>query len=198
MNREDIEIINIDIDDTFQYGGRTFQGLEDLKKSAFESYNKKDKMKRPPYVVIIDHLYPCFDSEDYAKENRYYQNYYLTTDSAKAERICEETESGFSESGKPQLYPILEPAFSMGKIEEHHLPYIYHHGEGNTMQIVQNAKASAKDKITVNRPAYDFSFHDDDPPCLYGPPPGYKDEPVFIDDNNEPQDRSWLDILLGK
>jgi hypothetical protein len=84
MNREDIEIINIDIDDTFQYGGRTFQGLEDLKKSAFESYNKKDKMKRPPYVVIIDHLYPCFDSEDYANENRYFQNYYLTTDSAKA------------------------------------------------------------------------------------------------------------------
>lgn len=166
MNKEDIEIINICIHDTFQYGGKIFHGLEDLRKSAFEDYNKNDKMKDPPYVIIIEHLYPCFDSEDYANENRFYQNYYLTTERVKAERICEETETGFTFTDKPQLYPILEPAFSMGQIEEHHLPYIYYHGEGETMQIVQNAKASAKDKITVNRPKSDFSSRHIDPePC---------------------------------
>lgn len=149
MNREDIEIINISIYDTFQYAGKTFHGLADLKKAAFEDFNKHDKMKDLPYVVIIDHLYPCFDSEDYANENRYYQNYYLTTNRVKAECICAETVTGYIFTGKPKLYKILEPAFSMGKIEERHLPYIYYHGEGNTMQIVQNVKASAIDTIVV-------------------------------------------------
>ena len=41
MNKEDIEVISIGINDTFRYAGKVFHGLEDLKKSAFEDYNKK-------------------------------------------------------------------------------------------------------------------------------------------------------------
>ena len=207
MNKEDIEVISIGINDTFRYAGKVFHGLEDLKKSAFEDYNKKEKMSNPPYVVIIEHLYPCFDSEDYANENRYYQNYYFTTDRKKAERICEETVTGYTFTGKPQLYPILEPAFSMGKIEEHHLPYIYYHGEGSLMQIVQNKNADPKDKITIVRPSSGSGFgsrslFDPDPEpiaCLYGPPPEWKEEPPALDDEEEDtHNRSWLNILLGK
>ena len=102
-----------------------------------------------PYVVLIEHLYPCFDFEDRMNENRYYQNFYLTTDKVKAERILEETDSLYIFRGGKELYPILEPRFSMGSIEEHHLPYIFYHGEGSMMQIVQNRKAPESEKVRL-------------------------------------------------
>ena len=178
MNREDIDVTRIGIHDDFMYAGKVFHGLKELQEVSFEDYNKKDKMKGSPYVVIVEHLYPCFDSEDYANENRYYQNFYLTTDKAKAERICEETETLYRFSTKPVLYPILEPMFSMGKIEERHLPYIYYHGEGDELEIVQNRNAPDNVKVTpVNQrrsKANPFSvfnpYKERDMLCMYGPP----------------------------
>ncbi len=208
MNRNDIEITDIDIRDSFRYAGRVFLGLEDLKRAAFDKYSKNYRMKASPYVVIVDKHYPCFDSEDYANENRSYQNYYFTTDRAKAERICEETEVGYDrqcrEQGKERLYPVLEPKFSMSRIEEKHLPYIYYHGEGNTLQIVQNKNAEPKDRITIETRRYDFSFpslfRDTKPVAsLYGPPPELVEEPPAFDDDEENMSKkSWLDFLLGK
>ena len=211
MNKKDIEVISIGIDDTFRYAGRVFHGLEELKKHSIYFYNKDGRMEDRPYVVLVDKLYPCFDSEDYANENRYYQNYYFTTDREKAERICLETSVGFErecrERGEQLQYPIMEPMFSMSKIKEHHLPYIYYHGEGSLMQIVQNKNADPKDKITIVRPSSGSGFgsrslFDPDPEpiaCLYGPPPEWKEEPPALDDEEEDtHNRSWLDILLGK
>lgn len=200
MDRNDIEITDIDIRDSFRYAGRVFHGLEDLKRVAFDWYSKDYRMKNSPYVVIVDKSYPCFDSEDYANENRSYQNYYFTTDRAKAEQICEETEVGYDrqcrEQGKERLYPVMEPMFSMSRIEEKHLPYIYYHGEGNTLQIVQNKHAELKDRITIETRRHDFSFPNpfsapEPIACLYGPPPDFEDE-------ESTHKKGWLDFLFGK
>ncbi|MBR4564123.1 MAG: hypothetical protein IKO26_06710 [Paludibacteraceae bacterium] len=177
MDRNDIEITDIDIRDSFRYAGRVFHGLEDLKRTAFDRYSKERRMKESPYVVIVDKHYPCFDSEDYANESRYYQNYYLTTSRAKAEQICEDYD-------KAEEYPVMEPMFSMSRIEEKHLPYIYYHGEGDTLQIVQNKHAEGKDRITIETRRYDFSFPNpfrgpDTIGCLYGPPPDYEDSKII-------------------
>jgi len=195
MTLRDLEIDQLWIHDTFRYAGREFHGLKELQEVAIEKYNKEERMGDSPYVVIREQRYPCFDSEDYANEDRYYQSYYFTTDREKAERICEETEVGYRFSGKEELYPILEPMLCMDEIEERHLPYIYYHGEGDTMQVVQNRHARLEDKITWEHPkARDYvlpnPFEIDDPPCcLYGPPPEeyerFKDEelemPPFFD-----------------
>ena len=149
MNTDDIEIINVNINTSFCYAGKVFNGLDDLKNLAFDNYNKQSKMKGSPYVVIVEEKFPCFDYEDQMNENRYYQNYYLATDKSKAEHISEETQASYRFSGKPILFPILEPQFSMQKIEEHHLPYIYYHGEGDVMQIVRNKNAVLQDKIII-------------------------------------------------
>lgn len=90
----------------------------------------------------------------------------------------------------------MEPMFSMSRIEEKHLPYIYYHGEGNTLQIVQNKHADLKDRITIEPRRYDSSFpnpfRDPEPiACLYGPPPGFEDE-------ESTHKKGWLDFLFWK
>ena len=174
MNREDIDVTTIETKTSFRYAGKVFHGLEDLKKTSCYFYNKEKLENGSPYVVLVDKLYPCFDSEDYANEDRFYQNYYLTTDREKAERICLETSVGFErecrERGERPQYPILEPMFSMSKIEERHLPYIYYHGEGSFMEVVQNRNAAPEDKITVIQTESHYDF--ERIACLYGPPPG--------------------------
>ena len=54
MNKEDIEIISIGINDTFRYADKVFHGLNDLKRVAFDKYNKDYRIKKSPYVVIVD------------------------------------------------------------------------------------------------------------------------------------------------
>lgn len=147
MNKEDIEVINIGTNQSFKYAGRVFHGLEELQNTAFDYYHQKRRPEEAPYVVVVSKLYPCFDFEDSINEDRYYQNYYFTMDAAKADRICEETAISFRWKKEEYLYPLLEPMFSMGKIREYHLPYIYYHGEGCTMQIVQDK--NAQEKIVV-------------------------------------------------
>ncbi|MBQ7448404.1 MAG: hypothetical protein IJS73_01230 [Paludibacteraceae bacterium] len=148
MDRNDIEIIEISTNTDFSYAGKVFHGLKGLVKASFSYYDEERKKQGAPYVVEISKLYPCFDSEDYMNENRFYQNFYFTCDPQKAENICKETQAGYRFNNKV-LFPILEPRFSMSRIEEYHLPYIYYHGEGFFMQIVQNRNAKPEDKITI-------------------------------------------------
>lgn len=44
MDRNDIEITDIDIRDSFRYAGRVFHGLEDLKRVAFKDSDKSVRM----------------------------------------------------------------------------------------------------------------------------------------------------------
>lgn len=164
MNKDNINITEIRINDTFRYAGRVFYGLEDLQKASFSKYNMEEHKNDHPFVVLVDELFPCFDAEDFANEDRFFQNYYLTTDPVKAEQICKD------DAIINKLFPILEPRFSMSRIEERHLPYIYYHGDGDTMEIVQDK--NAQDKVEVlSRP--DFYRYDGPKPtpCGYGPSP---------------------------
>ena len=153
MNREDIIVTSIDITERFQFGGRVFHGLEDLIQYSTD----KDcaKFNKPPYVVRKWESYPCFDSSDYAEESRFYQAYFLTKDIDKAKAICDEYGMNwrdFEQKGLEEQYPVMEPMFSMSKIQEHHLPYIYYHGEGGLMEIVQKRNADPKDKFEILNP----------------------------------------------
>ena len=49
--------------------GASFNGVKDMIEHA-----RRRKPKDGVYVGEDSHLYPCFDSEDYMYENRYYTN----------------------------------------------------------------------------------------------------------------------------
>ena len=49
--------------------GASFDGVKDMVEHA-----RKRKPKNGVYVGEDSHLYPCFDSEDYMSENRYFTN----------------------------------------------------------------------------------------------------------------------------
>lgn len=139
MNREDIQVTQIHITETFRYGGKIFHGLEELRKYSINGYS--DKMGWRPFAVRKEEGYPCFDSSDSMYEDRSYQAYFLTMDKEKASAICAETrlcKFEFSRKGIEEQYPVMEPGFSMSKIQERHLPYIYYHGDGDWMEIVQD------------------------------------------------------------
>lgn len=169
MTQDDIQVTSIQITDTFRFGGRTYYGLEDLRKHSITSCHDKTGMR--PFAVRKTQSYPCFDSSDSLYEDRYYQAYFLTMDKAKAMTICEEDKQ----------YPVMEPMFSMEKIQECHLPYIYYHGEGDTMEIVQDRNAKFKVEVITSRSRFNLWRNDSDPiPCLYGPPTDISDYDIYI------------------
>ena len=67
--------------------GHVFNGLSDIKKAVetycrVERYSWNTEPKSPVnglHVVCIYEPYPCFDSEDYANEDRDYSNYFFST-----------------------------------------------------------------------------------------------------------------------
>ena len=148
MNREDIEVKEIRITETFRYGEKVFHGLEELRSYSITGYS--DNMGLPPFVVRQEESYPCFDSSDSMYEDRSYQAYFLTMDEDKAAAICAETRMckfEFREKGIEPQYPVMEPQFNMSRIQAHHLPYIYYHGDGDWMEIVQDK--NAQNQVTV-------------------------------------------------
>lgn len=180
MDQSDIEVTTIQITDSFRYGGRTYDGLKDLRKCSISGSNGNIGM--PPFVVRVEKSYPCFDSSDSLYEDRYYQTFFLTMDETKASRICEETTYEHRrycrDNGIEEVFQVMEPRFSMHRIEEIHLPFIYYHGDGDTMEIVQNK--NAKVKVEIVKPSYRFSWNNPEPPpCLYGPPPTFIDNDIL-------------------
>ena len=174
MKQEDIQITEIRITDTFRYGGVTFQGLEGLRRYSINGYS--GKMGWRPFVVRKEQSYPCFDSSDFMYEDRSYQTYFFTMDKEVATAICEETRMSswdYMTKHIEEKYPVLEPMFNMSKIQEYHLPFIYYHGDGDTMEIVEDRNARWKIEVLTPRPRYEYDY--DPTPCLYGPPPEYRD-----------------------
>ena len=95
-------------------------------------------------------IYPCFDSYDYADENRYYQMFYLTDSILKVRCICDEDEQ--RSFVKEELYPIINPEYNPEWIHERHLPFFYYRGEGHILFLVQSRKAGFKDKVRTYDP----------------------------------------------
>jgi len=182
MNREDIDVTRIRITDTFRYGEQTFQGLEDLMKHSRHNGNVQGT---PPYVVRKTESYPCFDSSDFMYENRFYQSYFLTMNKEKAAYIYEESGMSswdFREKHIEEQYPVMEPMFNMGRIEERHLPFVYYHGDGEWMEIVQDRNAGIKVEV-LSKPWFHREI--DDPfACLYGPPPIKSSHRFYVEDDD--------------
>ena len=133
---EDIEITEISINTSVQYAGKTYEGLDALFNASREDYPRDIK---EPYIIKRSKHYPCFDSSDYAYETRYYRAFFFTALPDKAKVIQKEIKDY-----RDDLYPVIDPESSNGRIRVRHLPYIYYHGEGNKMLIVNNRKDTKK------------------------------------------------------
>ena len=104
---ENIEIKRITIDHHILYKGRRYRGLKELKSASIGWHNIDKQTWESPYVVEVSKRYPCFDSYDYADENRYYQTFYLTDSILKVRCICDEDKQ--RSFVKEELYPIINP-----------------------------------------------------------------------------------------
>lgn len=80
-----IRIREVPIDADIEIKGHVFHGLKDIQaaveKSLHEGYSQNwftNQKPRKPCKVHVGELwtpYPCFDSDDYANENRCYRNF---------------------------------------------------------------------------------------------------------------------------
>ena len=153
---ENIEIKRISIDHHILYKGRRYRGLKELKAASIGWHNIDKQTWTKPYVVEVSERYPCFDSYDYADENRYYQMFYLTDSILKVRCICDENEQ--RSFVKEELYPIINPEYNPKWIHERHLPFVYYRGEGHILFLVQSRKAGFKDKVRTYDP-YNTLLH---------------------------------------
>lgn len=111
--------------------GHEFNGLTDIKK-AVESYcrvggdpwdtESKSKIEGI-HVVCIYEPYPCFDSEDYANENRDFSNYFFSTEPFTKEQIARL--SRLPGRCNAQMVSDTMPEWA--------LPAIYYRGEGGKL-----------------------------------------------------------------
>ena len=112
-NKDDIEIL-----------GHIFHGLKDIQEhvemSLYKSYSHGQANEREPKAGCNVHVgemwmpYPCFDAEDFANEDRTYQNYVLreqpiTQDDMKAlsELPSKGNECRISECMPAEVLPIV-------------------------------------------------------------------------------------------
>ena len=80
----------------FTLRGVAYEGLADLEKRASEFRGYETLAEYPYFAFFVNHRgqgilryvcrYPCFDSEDYAHENRYHYNYWVCADKEEAKR----------------------------------------------------------------------------------------------------------------
>lgn len=81
----EVVIRKVSISDDIEILGHVFHGLQDIEKhvemSLYKSYSHRQADARKPEAKCDVHVgemwmpYPCFDSEDFANENRSYQNF---------------------------------------------------------------------------------------------------------------------------
>ena len=90
--------------------GVEFHGSEELKKRAFSNDPKEGI-----YVGCDCERYPCFDSEDYATENRFYWNFVFARDKLELDqkiKLLETCRCGcnyckLTEATPEELYPMI-------------------------------------------------------------------------------------------
>lgn len=113
--------------------GHVFNGLTDIKR-AVESYcriGKESWGTEPKYptagihVVCVYEPYPCFDSEDYANEDRDFSNYFFSTEPFTKRQI--EQLSKLPVRCNAQMVNETMPEWA--------IPAVYYRGYGDTMTI---------------------------------------------------------------
>lgn len=113
--------------------GHVFNGLSDIKR-AVEAYCRVDRQpwetepKSPVegiHVVCIYEPYPCFDSEDYANEDRDFSNYFFSTKLFTKQQI----ERLAKLPGRCNAKMVNE------NMPEWAVPAVYYRGEGDKMIV---------------------------------------------------------------
>ena len=128
-------IQKVSIKDDIEILGHIFHGLKDIQKyvemSLYKSYSHGLANEREPQAGCHIHVgkmwtpYPCFDAEDFANENRTYQNYVfrqrpITQDDMKA---LSELPSRGNECRISECMPTEV------------LPIVFYVGDGDTMLV---------------------------------------------------------------
>lgn len=116
--------------------GHTFDGLEEIQRLTEISgtgylnqyITKKDIGCEDVHVGQIYQRYPCFDSSDYAYENRYYQNYLIRKEAISEQDVYKAL--AMKSQGNEKRVHELTPAKM--------LPMVYYKGEGGFMLIATN------------------------------------------------------------
>ena len=71
---EDIQmkVLTLPKDCTLSVGGMVFEGVDEIQNYVFTQTESSQ-----PYIIERSHLFPCFDYEDFANENRYFRNFLI-------------------------------------------------------------------------------------------------------------------------
>ena len=113
--------------------GHVFNGLSDIKK-AVETYCRIERNSwniEPKFpvnglhVVCIYEPYPCFDTEDYANEDRDYSNYFFSTKPFTKQQIDKLS----------KLPGRCNAQIVSGSMPEWTVPAVYYSGDGDKMVV---------------------------------------------------------------
>ena len=78
----DYMLVRVPKETALTFHGETYQGIEAIKKADGKGT-----------VFSICKLFPCFDSSDFAYENRYYRNYWFCGNDLSAQRVINSLEA---------------------------------------------------------------------------------------------------------
>ena len=115
VSGEESKIVKLNKNCKLNVMGHTFQGIEDIM--SWEGTK--------PMILEKSKLFPCFDSYDYASENRFYHNYLFCKDEADANE-------------KKPVYDAIPRGYGCvidRKYPEHLRPLVYYADESNEMTV---------------------------------------------------------------
>lgn len=105
FGRETVEVKEIGCTDALQVWGTTFHGVEELMQ-----YARSEQPKDGVWVGEDSERYPCFDSSDYATENRYYHNFVFASTRAELEdKLAMLEKRKLLKGNYNKLYPEMHP-----------------------------------------------------------------------------------------
>ena len=132
---EDVEVRKVSINDDLFILGHVFHGLKDIQEhvemSLYKDYSHERARQLDPIASCDVHVgemwypYPCFDSSDFASENRSYQNFIF-----RAQSITQDDMKMLSElpnQGNQCRISEVVPSVM--------LPMVYYVGDGSTMLV---------------------------------------------------------------
>ena len=67
-----MKLMRLPLDCTLSVGNVALNGFDSIR-----AYMRNQTESSQPYIVDKCELFPCFDAEDYANENRFYRNYFF-------------------------------------------------------------------------------------------------------------------------
>lgn len=115
-SNDEAQIVRLNKNCTLHVMGHTFHGIEEVMSWRGES----------PFILERSKLFPCFDSYDYANENRFYRHFLFCKDTADADDRRKDFEA------IPRGYGCLIDR----KYPEYLRPLIFYADESDTMTLL--------------------------------------------------------------